>query len=123
VADGERAVSEAVDAGHIDEGGARGAEPEAPAPQPSRQWQSDFDALPAGRHSPVRTAGSSEELRAYFDRWTDGAEAQPARGPKIPEVYRLADGTIIQWRLSSRSGGETVDIFRAGERDRKVHLE
>jgi len=44
------------------------------------------------------------------------------RGPKIPDVYKLKDGTIIQWRNASRSSGETIDIFSAGGKGMKVHL-
>ncbi|SNY29461.1 hypothetical protein [Paractinoplanes atraurantiacus] len=121
MAEGHEALARVAEDGRLNQGGpGRAAEPPPRGPD---QWQSEFDGLPAGRQSHVRVAGSSEELRGYFDRWIAGAEPQPARGPKVPEVYKLPDGTIIQWRLSSRSGGETIDIFRAGERDRKVHLE
>ncbi len=123
VAEGQDAVLAEARTGRADGSGSETTAAGPVTPQVGRQWQSDFEGLPAGRQSHVRTAASGAELRGLFDRWTEGAEAQPARGPKIHEVYRLADGTIIQWRLSSRSGGETIDIFRPGERDRKVHLE
>ncbi|MFJ7182309.1 hypothetical protein ACIQXA_39525 [Streptomyces massasporeus] len=61
-------------------------------------------------------------MRKAFEKWTAGAERLPARGPKIPEVYKPADGTVIQWRTSSRSGGETIDIFPVGGKGMKVFL-
>ena len=57
-----------------------------------------------------------------FEKWTAGAERLPARGPKIPDVYKLEDGTVIQWRGASRSGGETIDIFPTEGKGMKVHL-
>ena len=53
---------------------------------------------------------------------TSGAEPMPPRGPKIPEVFKLDDGTVIQWRVDSRSGGEAIDIFHPGARPQKVHI-
>ncbi|MEY9845239.1 RHS repeat-associated protein [Streptacidiphilus sp. BW17] len=85
-------------------------------------WQSEFDNLDAGKQSHVREASSTEDMRTMFDRWTAGAEQLPARGPKIPDVYKLSDGTVMQWRVASRSGGETIDIFPAAGKALKVHL-
>ncbi|MFF5573046.1 polymorphic toxin-type HINT domain-containing protein [Streptomyces luteogriseus] len=85
-------------------------------------WKSEFDALPKGKQSHVREMSSVSDMRKAFEKWTAGAERLPARGPKIPEVYKLADGTVIQWRTSSRSGGETIDIFPVGGKGMKVHL-
>lgn len=73
-------------------------------------WKSEFDNLPKGKQGHVREMPDEQTMRAAFDRWTAGAEQLPARGPKIPEVYRLEDGTVIQWRTASASGGATIDI-------------
>ncbi|WP_109746774.1 RHS repeat-associated core domain-containing protein [Salinispora mooreana] len=86
-------------------------------------WRSSFDNLPTGKQSHVRTVGSEDELRDLFGQMTNGAEQLPARGPKIPEVYRQADGTVIQWRGASRSGGATIDIFPPNSKGLKVHVE
>ncbi|MFV2100184.1 polymorphic toxin-type HINT domain-containing protein [Micromonospora sp. LOL_024] len=86
-------------------------------------WRGSFDNLPTGKQSHVRTVGSEDELRDLFGRMTNGAEQLPARGPKISEVYRQADGTVIQWRGASRSGGATIDIFPPNSKGLKVHVE
>ncbi|WP_051839803.1 hypothetical protein [Streptomyces sp. NRRL F-5126] len=112
--------------------GGRGGSPEEPGggedspgdggATPTGNWQSDFDGLPKGDNSHVRLASSREELRHLFDKWTDGSKELPPRGPKVPEVRKLDDGTVIQWRLGSKSGGETVDIVKPGTKPFKVHL-
>ncbi|GAA2230309.1 polymorphic toxin-type HINT domain-containing protein [Streptomyces indiaensis] len=85
-------------------------------------WKSEFDSLPQGKQSHVREMSSVAEMRRAFEKWTAGAQRLPARGPKIPDVYKLPDGTVIQWRTSSRSGGETIDIFPVTGKGMKVHL-
>ncbi|UZK52786.1 polymorphic toxin-type HINT domain-containing protein [Streptomyces drozdowiczii] len=86
-------------------------------------WQSEFDNLPKGRQGHVREMPDEQTMRDAFERWTAGAEQLPARGPKIPDVYRLEDGTVIQWRTASASGGATVDIQPgSGGKPMKVHL-
>ncbi|SER38543.1 RHS repeat-associated core domain-containing protein [Streptomyces qinglanensis] len=84
----------------------------------------DFDSMPDGRQpGKVKVVSGVKELRAKFDAWTDGATPLPPRGPKIPEVYQLEDGTVIQWRTSSQSGGETIDITEPGKIQKKVHID
>jgi RHS repeat-associated protein len=86
-------------------------------------WQSEFDNLPKGKQGHVREMPDEETMRGAFERWTAGAEQLQARGPKIPDVYQLQDGTVIQWRTASASGGATVDIQPgAGGKPLKVHL-
>ncbi|MBW8740215.1 MAG: chemotaxis protein [Streptomyces turgidiscabies] len=86
-------------------------------------WQSEFDNLPKGRQGHVREMPDEQTMRKAFGRWTAGAEQLPARGPKIPDVYRLEDGTVIQWRTASASGGATIDIHPGdGGKPMKVHL-
>lgn len=86
------------------------------------KWKAEFDALPNGKQSHVKEISTAAELRKTFERWTKDAKRLPARGPKIPDVYQLPDGTIIQWRASSASGGETIDIFPVTGKGKKVHL-
>lgn len=86
-------------------------------------WQSQFDDLPKGKQGHVREMPDEQTMRAAFERWTAGAEKLPARGPKIPDVYRLEDGTVIQWRTASGSGGAAIDITPgSGGKPLKVHL-
>ncbi|WP_280665491.1 MULTISPECIES: RHS repeat-associated core domain-containing protein [unclassified Kitasatospora] len=85
-------------------------------------WKAEWDALPRGKQSHVKLADSPEDLRGLFDRWTSGADRLPARGPKIPDVMKLQDGPIMQWRVVSGSGGETIDIDRGVGDILKVHL-
>jgi hypothetical protein len=85
-------------------------------------WQSEFDNLAAGRQADVRILPDETALRTMFDRWTQSATRLPARGAKIPEVYRLDDGTVIQWRTTSKTGGATVDIVPPGGPQLKVHV-
>ncbi|MEU7532100.1 polymorphic toxin-type HINT domain-containing protein [Saccharothrix sp. NPDC042600] len=78
---------------------------------PCPPWKAEFDLLAAGKRNHVKVVPDVHELRALFERWTKGAEGLPARGAKIPDVLKLDDGTTVQWRLTSRSGRETIDIF------------
>ncbi|NLU68001.1 putative T7SS-secreted protein [Streptomyces sp. HNM0574] len=90
----------------------------------AKDVRDEFRSLPNGEQSGrVKTVDNEGELRSLFDKWTDGAEQLPSRGPKVPEVYKLDDGTIIQWRLSSGSGGETIDmVYPESKKPRKVHI-
>jgi len=88
-----------------------------------RNWRGALNDLPNGRQGHVRTVGSETELRGYFDQWTQGAQRMDARGPKIPDVYQTADGTVIQWRGASRSGGATIDIFPPNSGALKGHVQ
>ena len=81
-----------------------------------------FRKLGPGRNAHVRTAGSVDELQDTFNAWTVGAERIASRGPKVPEVHRLPDGGVIQWRTSSGTGGPTIDFFPVSGRQRTVHL-
>ncbi|MGW3201457.1 polymorphic toxin-type HINT domain-containing protein [Streptomyces sp. NPDC001118] len=86
------------------------------------KWKAEYDALSNGKQKHVKEIPTAAELRKTFERWTKDAQRLPARGPKIPDVYKLPDGTIMQWRASSASGGETIDIFPVTGKGRKVHL-
>lgn len=80
------------------------------------------DALGPAVPSYYQDLDSEERMRTLFERWVGGAEKMPARSPKVPEVYKLPDGSVIQWRTSSGSGGATIDIFTAEGVHNKVHL-
>lgn len=81
-----------------------------------------FRGLGPGKQKTVRTVGSVDEMRSTFDAWSVGAERLPARGAKVPDVYRLPDGGVIQWRTGSGTGGPTIDIFPTNGAARTVHL-
>jgi RHS repeat-associated protein len=85
-------------------------------------WLGDFAGLARGRQSHVGMVGSEAELRAFFDKWTKGGESLPGFGPKIPERYKLPDGTEFQWRTASKSGGATIDIKMPDGSILKVHV-
>lgn len=87
-----------------------------------QRMRDDFEKLPSGSSKNVRLVRSEKELREYFDKWKDGAKRLPPRGEKIPEVYELDDGSIIQWRTTSKSGGATIDITSPGTKPTKVHI-
>ena len=82
-------------------------------------WSDLADGNQVGR---VKVVNNAEDLRSTFDQWTQDATRLPARGPKIPDVYQRPDGTIVQWRTTSASGGETIDIF-SGADQFKVHID
>ncbi|MFP8964833.1 polymorphic toxin-type HINT domain-containing protein, partial [Streptomyces nanhaiensis] len=87
-------------------------------------WSESFDKLPDGKQKgSVKVVEDVGELRKHFEEWTKDAEKLPPRGEKIPDVYRLEDGTVIQWRKTSASGGETIDIFPPGQKPKKVHID
>ncbi|MET8421855.1 hypothetical protein ABZV41_41315, partial [Streptomyces sp. NPDC005098] len=45
------------------------------------------------------------------------------RQAEVPDVYKLEDDTVMQWRNASKSGGETIDIAPgSGGKALKVHL-
>ncbi|MET9259523.1 pre-toxin TG domain-containing protein [Amycolatopsis sp. NPDC004079] len=89
----------------------------------TKDWRAAFDALPLGRQKTVRVVRTASELRTLFDHWTTGAQKLPSRGDKIPEVYDLGAGVTVQWRLTSGTGGETIDIFPDSKTRLKVHLD
>jgi hypothetical protein len=99
------------------------AVPEVVGPARSTDLVLDsFRGLGPGTQKTVRTVGSVDEMRATFDAWSVGAERLPARGTKVPDVYRLPDGGVIQWRTGSTTGGPAIDIFPPGGAARTVHL-
>lgn len=93
------------------------APPEAPV-----DWRDEFAQLPTGSSARVGLVQTEAELRELFDTLTRSAESLPSPDPKIPEVYRLSDGTRVQWRTSSTSGGPTVDFFPPVGKAMKVHV-
>ncbi|MEU4362931.1 polymorphic toxin-type HINT domain-containing protein [Promicromonospora sp. NPDC023987] len=84
-----------------------------------------FRKLDPGRNPKnkyVKTVSSQDELRDVFDSWSAGADRVEPRGDKVSDAFELADGTRIQWRTSSRSGGATIEVLPMAGRERKVHI-
>jgi hypothetical protein len=80
------------------------------------------DLTEPGRTYPHRQVGSDEEVRRVLDRLTENARTvDPGTNGKILEKYVLPDGTRIQLRTDSRSGGLTIDI-NSDNTTRKVHV-
>jgi hypothetical protein len=90
---------------------------------PTGDLKEDFANLPNGENKRVKVVQSEEELRDYFDSWTEDSTPRPPSPPKVTERYILPDGTMIQWRTESDSGGATIDIFPPGGKPQKVHIE
>lgn len=86
-------------------------------------WVAEFNELPNGENSGVKQLPTEVEIRAKFDRWTEGAKRIQGSGDKIPDRFIFEDGTMMQWRIESDSGGATLDVFPAGnkKRKKKVH--
>ena len=93
-----------------------------PAAEVPNDWREAFEALTQGNSRGVAVVGSERELRQFFDAVTEGAEPLAAPGGKVTEVYRLSDGTRAQWRISSATGGPTVDFFPPVGKDLKIHV-
>ncbi|QMU78404.1 hypothetical protein GXW83_24560 [Streptacidiphilus sp. PB12-B1b] len=76
----------------------------------------------SGRKMPVRTVRSVDDLDAIWSKLTDDAP-QPGPGQKLASYLR-SDGTRIQYRITSSSGGETIDIdaTSANGKTWKIHL-
>ncbi|WP_394554595.1 hypothetical protein ACDF64_07780 [Agromyces sp. MMS24-JH15] len=89
----------------------------------SSEWRSLLESLPKGDQRTVRVVPTEHDLRELFTGMIEGAERLPPRGASIPDVFRHPDGTVIQWRTYSRSGGATIDIDVPGSTSKwKVHV-
>jgi hypothetical protein len=83
--------------------------------------------LQPGRRDPVAVVENEQQGQALFDVWSRGGKATvnatDARGVTRIE-YSLPDGTLVQIRSSSRSGGATLDItFPNSGGFAKVHVQ
>lgn len=81
----------------------------------------EFQRLPRGDKPQVRMVETEEEVLSFFDLVTKDARHLPARGGTEMIWMERSDGILVGLRLTSSSGGATVDLeFPKGER-RKVH--
>ncbi|KIQ18968.1 hypothetical protein [Rhodococcus sp. MEB064] len=82
------------------------------------------DETEQGRQRAVRQVDSGDDVRTLFDDLAqEGQAASTGGNEKILERYVLPDGTMIQLRVGSKSGGPVIDIQRPGGGDViKVHV-
>lgn len=78
-----------------------------------------------GRRFPNRQVKSEEDLHAVYDNLTrEGREIDSGPDPKIIKRFILSDGTRVQLRAQSKSGGDTIDIQRPDSNDViKAHVQ
>lgn len=71
------------------------------------------DLTEPGRRGVNRQVESEEDVRAVFDELTEqGRAVRTGDSVKIIERYELPDGTGIQLRVDSKSGGSVIDIVK-----------
>ncbi|HEY7271830.1 MAG TPA: hypothetical protein VH502_03775 [Actinoplanes sp.] len=100
---------------------------------PRRYEKLSFEELISDRGANVGRLGTSrkvrevrdvDELKDYFDALTRGGATDVTR-PGFPgRIVRLQDGTIVTWRLKSKTTGDvpTVDVNPGNGFDFKVHV-
>lgn len=77
--------------------------------------------LRRGKHPPVRELDTPEEIQNFWDWLTRNARDLPPRGDTTRKV--LEDGTEIDLRPRSTSGGPTIEALLPGPgKNPKVHL-
>ena len=101
--------------------GATGAA--AAGPRTAAEVRAILDGLPAGNNTGVKEVADNKAVRDLFDRLACNAKPGPAaKNRPDMEVRVLDDGTRIQFRPNSDSGGDAVDIFYPDDRTTTVHL-
>jgi hypothetical protein len=79
--------------------------------------------LERGRSPGVKVVGSEDELRALYAELSKGGTPVPFTGKAGGEAVILSDGTRVQIRNGSDTGGATIDVFREGaKKEMKVHI-
>ena len=100
--------------------GSSGGGSEPPPPSAGRPVDEVLSGLRAGRNAPNLEVDTAEQLHATFDELSAGGTAVESAYPG--KLVGLADGTRIGLRGTSRSGGETIDVFKPDGTYLKVHL-
>lgn len=78
--------------------------------------------LRPGESPRVKEVDTPEELRRYYEEWTENSFPLPAPGFD-GEWRMLEDGTLIKYRYDSRSGGPVIEIQYPDQKNPyKVHL-
>ena len=76
--------------------------------------------LRAGKTSPNLEVDTPEQLQEVWDKLS--VDGEPAQSGYPGQYEQLPDGTRIGFRPASKSGGETIDIFKPDGSHIKVHL-
>jgi hypothetical protein len=100
--------------------GSSGGGSEPPPPSAGRPVDEVLSGLRVGRNAPNLEVDTAEQLHATFDELSAGGTAVESAYPG--KLVGLADGTRIGLRGTSRSGGETIDVFKPDGTYLKVHL-
>jgi RHS repeat-associated protein len=84
----------------------------------------DLDQMMVGRTPDTRLLGTPDEIKSQFTTWINGAE-------KVSEgvtkngfdryMYRLPDGTRVQYRDGSRSEGPAIDVYYTDKSTNLIH--
>ncbi|WP_330472832.1 hypothetical protein [Terrabacter sp. C0L_2] len=88
----------------------------------SRGTIPELEKLPRGRSRGVLMVPDEQSLRNLFDRLTVGATRRMRPG-YAGEWFERPDGIQVGLRVSSRSGGATIDVRYADDQIRKVHIQ
>jgi hypothetical protein len=104
-----------------------------PGPDADRPWENQppprtldevrdaLRQLRKGRNLPVRELDTPEEMQHFWDWLTKDARDLPPRGETTRKA--LEDGTEIDLRPGSASGGITIEVIQPGPgKNPKVHL-
>jgi hypothetical protein len=78
--------------------------------------------LKKGKNKKIYLVDDETDMRTLFDKLIGSASEGSANGKKIPEVFYLKDGTRVQLRTESNSGGISIDIKPPSGKQRTVHL-
>jgi len=92
-----------------------------PPPKTLDEAREALRQLQRGKNPPVREVKTPEELKEFWDWLTKGAKDLPPRGDTARKV--LDDGTEVDLRPNSSSGGPTIEVVTPGSgKNPKVHL-
>ncbi len=92
-----------------------------PPPKTLDEVRDALRQLQRGRNAHVRELNTPDQIRGFWDWLTQGAKDLPPRGETTRKV--LDDGTEIDLRPDSSSGGPTIDVVTPGSgKNPKVHL-
>jgi hypothetical protein len=100
---------------HVDTHG--GSEPES---RKDASVDETLAGLRQGRSPPHLEVDTPEQLRSVWDELA--SRGTPVASPYPGELEQLPDGTRIGYRAASKSGGATIDVFKADGTHIKVHL-
>jgi hypothetical protein len=92
-----------------------------PSPRTMQDVRDALRQLRKGKNPPVRELDTPDEVRDFWDWLTGSAGDLPPRGDTARKV--LDDGTEINLRPDSSSGGPTIEVVTPGSgKNPKVHL-